>query len=123
MATIAVVGIVAVVAIAFGLSSLGDETAAQSTSPSPSASLTTTQALCLHLRDVLIPREDAYTRLADTLKADAVAIKAEGDTELTAAVLADAQGGRSSIATRLRRKEIRPLLRPGSADALDAMPC
>jgi hypothetical protein len=27
------------------------------------------------------------TRLADTLKADAIAIKAEGDTELTAAVL------------------------------------
>ena len=32
------------------------------------------------------------TRLADTLKADAIAIKAEGDTELTAAVLRDAQG-------------------------------
>ena len=88
LATIAVVGIVAVVAIAFGLSSLGDETtAAPSLSTSPTPSLTTTQALCLHLRDLQTLREDALTRLADTVKADAVTIKAEGDTELTAAVL------------------------------------
>ena len=122
LATIAVVGIVAVVAIAFGLSSLGDETAAQSTSPSPSASLTTTQALCLHLRDVLIPREDAYTRLADTLKADAVAIKAEGDTELTAAVLRMRKAVlvyRDALATQGDTTAAAA----GMGDALDAMPC
>jgi hypothetical protein len=88
LATIAIIGIVAIVAIAFGLSSLGEETtAAPSSSTSPTPSLTTTQALCLHLRDLQTLREDALTRLADTVKADAVAIKAEGDTELTAAVL------------------------------------
>jgi transcription elongation factor Elf1 len=88
LATIAIVGIVAVVAIAFGLSSLGDKTTALPTSStSPTPSLTTTQALCLHLRDLQTLREDALTRLADTLKADAVTIKAEGDVELTAAVL------------------------------------
>jgi transcription elongation factor Elf1 len=86
LATIAIVGIVAVLAIAFALSSMGGDTTAAS-SPSTSPSLTTTQALCLHLRDLQTPREDAFTRLADTLKADAVAIKAEGDTQLTAAVL------------------------------------
>jgi uncharacterized Zn finger protein (UPF0148 family) len=86
LATIAIVGIVGVLAFAFALSSLGGETTASS-SPSTSPSLTTTQALCLHLRDLQTPREDAFTRLADTLKADAVAIKAEGDTQLTAAVL------------------------------------
>lgn len=80
LATIAVVGILAVIAVAYALSSLA-------ASPSPSPSLTTTQQLCLHLRDLQTPREDALTRLADTLNADAVAIEAEGDTELTAAVL------------------------------------
>ncbi|MFI5056124.1 MAG: hypothetical protein ACHQAW_06920 [Actinomycetota bacterium] len=123
LATIAIIGIVAVVAIAFGLSSLGDETtAAPSLSTSPTPSLTTTQALCLHLRDLQTPREDAYTRLGDTLKADAIAIKAEGDTELTAAVLrmrkavlayrdALAAHGDTSAASG----EI--------ADAIGAMPC
>ena len=38
----------------------------------PTPSLTTTQALCLHLRDLQTLREDALTRLADTVKADAV---------------------------------------------------
>jgi hypothetical protein len=88
LATIAVAGIIAVVAVAFALSSLGGDTAATSSAAdSPSPSLTTTQTLCLHLRDLQTPREDAFTRLADTLKADAVLIKAEGDIELTAAVL------------------------------------
>ncbi len=122
LAIIAVVGIVAVVAIAIGLSSLGEDTVAQSTSPSPSTSLTTTQALCLHLRDVLIPREDAYTRLADTLKADAVAIKAEGDTELTAAVLRMRKAVlvyRDALATQGDTTAAAA----GMADALDAMPC
>ena len=86
LATIAIVGIVAVLAIAFALSSIsGDTTAAAS--PSTSPSLTTTQALCLHLRDLQTLREDALTRLADTLKNDATAIKAEGNTGLTASVL------------------------------------
>jgi len=123
LATIAIVGIVAVVAIALGLSSLGDETtAAPSPSTSPTPSLTTTQTLCLHLRDLQTPREDAYTRLGDTLKADAIAIKAEGDTELTAAVL------------RMRKAvlEYRDALAAHGdtsaasadiADAIGAMPC
>ena len=123
LATIAVIGIVAVLAIAFGLSTLSDDTtAAQSPTPSPAASLTTTQALCLHLRDLQTPREDAYTRLADTLKADAVAIKAEGDTELTAAVLKmrkavlayrDALAAQGDTATASAQ----------IADAIGAMPC
>jgi len=92
LATIAIAGIIAVVGIAFALSSLSSSDrdvsyATSSSASAPSPSLTTTQALCLHLRDLQTLREDALTRLADTVKADAVAIKAEGDTELTAAVL------------------------------------
>jgi len=126
LATIAVAGIIAVVAIAFALSSLsplgGDTAATSPAAASPSPPLTTTQVLCLHLRDLQTPREDAYTRLADTLKADAVAIKAEGDTELTAAVLRmrkavlayrdalAAQGDTAAASAQI-------------ADAIGAMPC
>lgn len=91
LATIAIAGIIAVVGIAFALSSLAsadrDVTLVTSSASSPAPSLTTTQALCLHLRDLQTLREDALTRLAETLKSDATAIKTEGDTELTAAVL------------------------------------
>ena len=70
----------------------------------------------------LDPREDAYTRLADTLKADAVAIKAEGDTELTAAVLRMRKAVlvyRDALATQGDTTAAAA----GMADALDAMPC
>jgi uncharacterized Zn finger protein (UPF0148 family) len=123
LATIAVVGIVAVVAIAFGLSSWGDETSATpSPSTSPTPSLTTTQALCLHLRDLQTPREDAYTRLADTLKADAIAIKAEGDTELTGAVL---RMRKAVLAYRdaLAAHGDTSAASADIADAIGAMPC
>lgn len=123
LATIAIVGIVAVVAIAFGLSSLGDETTAAPSLPaSPTPSLTTTQALCLHLRDLQTPREDAYTRLGDTLKADAIAIKAEGDTELTAAVL---RMRKAVLAYRdaLAAHGDTSAAAAGIADAIGAMPC
>ena len=124
LATIAIVGIVAVIGVAFALSAIGsdDIAATPSTSPSVAPSLTSTQALCLHLRDLQTLREDALTRLADTLKADATTIKAEGDTELTAAVLQmrkavlayrdalAAQGDTSAAAGQL-------------GDAVAAMPC
>ena len=126
LATIAIAGIVAVVGIAFGLSLLsppgGDTAATSSGATSPSPSLTTTQALCLHLRDLQTPREDAFTRLADTLKADAVAIKAEGDTELTAAVLKMRKAVlayRDALAAQGDTSAASALI----ADAYSGMPC
>jgi hypothetical protein len=84
--------------------------------------LTTTQALCLHLRDLQTPREDAYTRLADTLKADAIAIKAEGDTELTGAVL---RMRKAVLAYRdaLAAHGDTSAASADIADAIGAMPC
>ena len=84
LAAIAVVGIAAVLVIAFALSSLGGDQVAVSASPTPS---TSTQLLCLHLRDLQTPREDAFTRLATTLQEDAATIEAEGNADLAAAVL------------------------------------
>jgi transcription elongation factor Elf1 len=86
LAVIAIVGIVSVLAIAFALSSFGEDGEAIATQ-SPSVALTSTEALCLHLRDLQTPREDALTRLAETLKADATTFKAEGNTQLAADVL------------------------------------
>ena len=85
LATIAIVGIVAVLLVAVGLSSLGD---GSTESASPTPSLTTTEQLCLQLRDLQTPREDAMTRLGDTLRADAVTFKSEGAAQLAADVLA-----------------------------------
>lgn len=84
LAAIAVVGIAAVLAIAFALSSLGGDQGTVLASPTPS---TSTQLLCLHLRDLQTPREDAFTRLAATLQQDAATIEAEGNADLAAAVL------------------------------------
>lgn len=85
LAVIAVIGIVAVLGIAFALSSMGD--GQDAASPAPSSTLDATQALCLHLRDLQTPREDSLARLADTLQTDADAIQAQGDTTLAAKVL------------------------------------
>jgi hypothetical protein len=85
LAVIAVIGIVAVLGIAFALSSMGD--GQQAASPAPSSTLDATQALCLHLRDLQTPREDSLARLADTLQTDADTIEAQGDTTLAAKVL------------------------------------
>jgi hypothetical protein len=96
LATIAVIGIAAVVVIAFAISVLaGDETetagasdtpAASSSSPAPSSSLTTTETLCLHLRDLQLLRVDNYTRVAAELADDEAAIQAASDVQLAAAV-------------------------------------
>ncbi len=54
--------------------------------PAAPASLSTTEALCLHLRDLQTLREDALTRLAGTLAADADAVAAGGDADLAVKV-------------------------------------
>jgi transcription elongation factor Elf1 len=95
LATIAVIGIVAVLVIAFALSALGGDgtdtaatetPGASSSAPAPSSSLTATKTLCLHLRDIQLLRVDNYTHLAGELANDAAAIQAEGDATLAAAV-------------------------------------
>ena len=93
LATIAVVGIAAVLAIAFALSSLGGETTGTATA-SPDPVLTSTQALCLHLRDLQTPREEAYTRLAATLQTDAATITSRGGHGPRRRGADDARGGR-----------------------------
>jgi ribosomal protein L37AE/L43A len=85
LALIAVIGIVAVIGASFALSALG-ATGASTDSTSPPASLSTTEALCLHLRDLQTLREDALTRLAGTLAGDADAVAAGGDADLAAKV-------------------------------------
>ena len=95
LATIAVIGIAAVLIVAFALSAFGGnggETAgthspsAPATTPAPSSSLTATEQLCLHLRDLQLLRVDNYTRLGAELADDQAAIQAAGDAELAAAV-------------------------------------
>lgn len=95
LATIAVIGIAAVLIVAFALSAFGGnggETAGTNspspptTTPAPSSSLTATQQLCLHLRDLQLLRVDNYTRLGAELANDQAAIQAAGDAELAAAV-------------------------------------
>jgi transcription elongation factor Elf1 len=96
LATIAVIGIAAVLIVAFALSALGGNTSdaagattpppASATTPAPSSSLTPTEQLCLHLQDVQLLRVDNYTRLAAELADDEAAIQAAGDTKLAAAV-------------------------------------
>ena len=91
LGSLALLGIATVLALAFAASALGDDgttaAAPSTTQPSPSASLSATDQLCLHLRDLQTLREDALGRLGDTLKADATAIKEEGDAELGARVV------------------------------------
>ena len=89
-------GIAAVLIVAFALSAFGgDGTDAASasnspfavaTTPAPSSSLTTTEQLCLHLRDLVLFRVDNYTHLAAELADDAAAIQASGDAKLAADV-------------------------------------
>jgi transcription elongation factor Elf1 len=93
LAALAVLGIAAVLVVSFALSSLGAEreAAAPPTSPATSTpaptSVAPTEALCLHLRDLQTPREDALTRLAATLEGDSTAIAADGNEKLADAVL------------------------------------
>ena len=91
----AVIGIAAVLVVAFALSAFGGsggETAATdsptltSPTPAPSSALSTTETLCLHLRDLQLLRVDNYTRLAAELANDEAAIQASGDAKLAAAV-------------------------------------
>jgi hypothetical protein len=130
LATIAVIGIAAVLIVAFALSAFGGEgggaatttTSTSSPTPAPSSSLTVTQTLCLHLRDLQLVRVDNYTRLAAELANDQAAIQASGDAKLAAkvgtmrtAVLAyrDAlasQGDTSQVSRQI-------------GDALGALPC
>jgi transcription elongation factor Elf1 len=95
LAAIAVIGIAAVLIVAFALSAFGGnggETvgtgspSAPATTAAPSSSLTATQQLCLHLRDLQLLRVDNYTRLAAELANDEAAIQAAGDAALAAAV-------------------------------------
>jgi transcription elongation factor Elf1 len=96
LATIAVIGIAAVLVVAFGLSALGSDGGAEGavattgppspTTPAPSSSLTPTETLCLHLRDLQLVRVDNYTRLAAELANDEAAIDAAGDAKLAAEV-------------------------------------
>ena len=96
LTAIAVMGIAAVLIVAFALSAFGgDGTDAASasnspfavaTTPAPSSSLTTTEQLCLHLRDLVLFRVDNYTHLAAELADDAAAIQASGDAKLAADV-------------------------------------
>jgi transcription elongation factor Elf1 len=95
LATIAAIGIAAVLVVAFALSALGSDgggaaaTTTSSTSsptPAPSSSLTPTETLCLHLRDLQLVRVDNYTRLGAELANDEAAFQAAGDAKLAAKV-------------------------------------
>jgi len=95
LATIAVIGIAAVLIAAFAISALADngsDTAGgatpttSSSTPAPSSSLTTTEQLCLHLGELQLLRVDNYTRVAAELADDEAAIQASGDAKLAAAV-------------------------------------
>jgi hypothetical protein len=77
LAVIALIGIVVVLVAAFALSELGDG-GGEATSAAPSSTLDAQQALCLHLRDLQMLREDSLARLAVTLQGDADTIEAQG---------------------------------------------
>jgi transcription elongation factor Elf1 len=130
LATIAVIGIAAVLVIAFALSALGSEgsgtdaatTSTSSPTPAPSSSLTPTETLCLHLRDLQLVRVDNYTRLAAELANDEAAFQAAGDTKLAtkvetmrAAVLAY----RDALASQGDTTQVSGQI----AQALGALPC
>jgi transcription elongation factor Elf1 len=97
LATVAVIGIAAVLIVAFVLSAFGGtggdsagsgspSATATSTTPAPSSSLTVTEQLCLHVRELQLLRVDNFTRVAAELANDEAAIQAAGDTKLAAAV-------------------------------------
>jgi len=95
LATIAVIGIAVVLIVAFALSAFGGSggttagtgtPSAPATSAAPSSSLTTTETLCLHLRELALLRVDNFTRVAAELADDEAAIQAAGDAKLAAAV-------------------------------------
>ena len=75
LGSIAVIGIVAVIAASFVITRGGSSAAP---SPGPDAVAT----LCLHLRDLQTPRVDALTRVAQEIALDADAIEAAGNPQL-----------------------------------------
>jgi transcription elongation factor Elf1 len=95
LALIAAIGVAAVLLVSFAISSLGapqgsaaptTTTTTTTTTPPPPTSAPPVEALCLHLRDLQTPREDAFTRLAATLEDDAAAIEEAGKQNLADAV-------------------------------------
>jgi transcription elongation factor Elf1 len=131
LATIAVIGIAAVLVIAFALSALGSDgsgaaAAATSSTPSPTAapssSLTPTETLCLHLRDLQLVRVDNYTRLAAELANDEAAFQAAGDTKLATkveAMRAAVLAYRDALASQGDTTQVSAQI----AQALGALPC
>ena len=132
LATIAAIGIAAVLVIAFALSALGSDgsdgagAAATSTTPSstaaPSSSLTPTETLCLHLRDLQLVRVDNYTRLAAELANDEAAFQAEGDTKLATkveAMRAAVLAYRDALASQGDTTQVSGQI----AQAVGALPC
>jgi len=77
---VAAAGIVLVVIVAFVLTRGAHDATGPTPPPDPVA------ILCLHLRDLLTPRVDALTRVAQELPADATAIAATGNEQLAANV-------------------------------------
>ena len=131
LATIAVIGIAAVLVVAFALSALGSEgsggaeaatTSTSSPTPAPSSSLTPTETLCLHLRDLQLVRVDNYTRLAAELANDEAAFQATGDAKLAAKVetmRAAVVAYRDALASQGDTTQVSGQI----AQALGALPC
>jgi hypothetical protein len=94
LAVTAAIGIAAVLAGSFALSALGaPRTSATPTdsiagpiSPSSTIAGSPMEALCLHLRDLQTPREDAYARVASQLAEDEAGFEAAGRVALARAV-------------------------------------
>jgi hypothetical protein len=93
LALIAAIGVAAVLLVSFAISSLGapqgsagPTTTTTTTTTPPPTSAPPVEALCLHLRDLQTPREDAFNRLAATLEDDAAAIEEAGKQNLADAV-------------------------------------
>jgi hypothetical protein len=92
LGALAAIGIATVLVVSFALSSLGaprettSPSQASPTSSAPASPVGAVEALCLHLRDLQTPREDALTRLASTLEDDAAALAADGKRNLADAV-------------------------------------
>jgi hypothetical protein len=80
----AIIAIGAVVALALAL---GGDDATPSPTPSPSSNVDPLRKVCRDLVDVQLLREDALGRAADALRADAAALRSQGDRENAAAVI------------------------------------
>jgi hypothetical protein len=119
MQVLAIGGILGVVVIAFAIARPWGSSAPQATTPPP---VTAQQSLCLHLRDLLTPRVDAYRRVVESLEADAAAIAAEGDAALAADVEALAALV-SDYADALEAQADTTDLNDQMVEALTLLPC